>query len=124
MSAIAEFWDRLPRPLDPFASFKVKTGLLVGGAILLASFTFWIGASWQFRYALLAALATSLILTQFLAHGMTSPLRQMTAAARPWPAGTTACGFVLPHATKSANWQRHSIRWRPTSVRPTNTDAG
>ncbi|OBB88756.1 sensor histidine kinase [Mycolicibacterium peregrinum] len=77
-----ELWDRLPRPLDPFASFKVKTGLLVGGAILLASFTFWIGASWQFRYALLAALATSLILTQFLAHGMTSPLRQMTAAAR------------------------------------------
>ena len=82
MSVIAELWDRLPRPLDPFASFKVKTGLLVGGAILLASFTFWIGASWQFRYALLAALATSLILTQFLAHGMTSPLRQMTAAAR------------------------------------------
>ncbi|PRC54436.1 two-component sensor histidine kinase, partial [Mycobacterium sp. ITM-2017-0098] len=34
------------------------------------------------RYALLAALATSLILTQFLAHGMTSPLRQMTTAAR------------------------------------------
>lgn len=82
MSVIAELWDQLPRPLDPFASFKVKTGLLVGGAILLASFTFWIGASWQFRYALLAALATSLILTQFLAHGMTSPLRQMTAAAR------------------------------------------
>ncbi len=82
MSSMAELWDRLPRPLDPFASFKVKTGLLVGGAILLASFTFWVGASWQFRYALLAALATSLILTQFLAHGMTSPLRQMTTAAR------------------------------------------
>lgn len=87
MSAIAEFWDRLPRPLDPFASFKVKTGLLVGGAILLASFTFWIGASWQFRYALLAALAASLVLTQFLAHGMTSPLRQMTAAARAMAGG-------------------------------------
>ncbi len=66
----------------PFGSFKVKTGLLVGGAITLASFTFWIGASWQFRYALLAALATSLVFTQFVAHGMTSPLRQMTAAAR------------------------------------------
>jgi len=78
----ANWWDRLPRPLDPFGSFKVKMGLLVGGAITLAAFTFWIGASWQFRYALLAALATSLILTQFLAHGMTSPLRQMTAAAR------------------------------------------
>lgn len=82
MSSLAALWDRLPRPLDPFASFKVKTGLLVGGAITLASFTFWVGASWQFRYALLAALATSLIFTQFLAHGMTSPLRQMTAAAR------------------------------------------
>jgi signal transduction histidine kinase len=82
VSSLAAIWDRLPRPLDPFASFKVKTGLLVGGAITLASFTFWVGASWQFRYALLAALATSLIFTQFLAHGMTSPLRQMTAAAR------------------------------------------
>jgi signal transduction histidine kinase len=79
---MAALWDRLPRPLDPFASFKVKTGLLVGGAITLAAFTFWIGASWQFRYALLAALATSLVFTQFVAHGMTSPLRQMTAAAR------------------------------------------
>ncbi|MBB2992022.1 signal transduction histidine kinase [Mycolicibacterium iranicum] len=82
MSRLGEMWDRLPRPLDPFASFKVKTGLLVGSAITLAAFTFWIGASWQFRYALLAALATSLVLTQFLAHGMTSPLRQMTAAAK------------------------------------------
>jgi signal transduction histidine kinase len=79
---MATLWDRLPRPLDPFASFKVKTGLLVSGAITLAAFTFWIGASWQFRYALLAALATSLVFTQFVAHGMTSPLRQMTAAAR------------------------------------------
>lgn len=82
MTRLAAVWDRLPRPLDPFASFKVKMGLLVGGAITLAAFTFWIGASWQFRYALLAALATSLIFTQFMAHGMTSPLRQMTAAAR------------------------------------------
>ncbi|BDX30109.1 putative histidine kinase sensor of two-component system [Mycobacterium antarcticum] len=78
---LAAVWDRLPRPLDPFASFKVKMGLLVGSAITLAAFTFWIGASWQFRYALLAALATSLLITQLLAHGMTSPLRQMTAAA-------------------------------------------
>ncbi len=75
-------WDRLPRPLDPLASFKMKIGLLVASAITLAAFTFYIGASWQFRYALLAALVTSLVLTQFLAHGMTSPLRQMTTAAR------------------------------------------
>jgi len=79
---VRTMWERLPRPLDPFASFKVKTGLLVGGAITLAAFTFYLGASWQFRYALLAALATSLAFTQIVAHGMTSPLRQMTAAVR------------------------------------------
>ncbi len=79
---VRRLWDRLPRPLDPFASFKVKTALLVGAAIGLAAVTFWVGSEWQFRYALAVALATSLVLTQFLAHGMTSPLRQMTAAAR------------------------------------------
>jgi signal transduction histidine kinase len=82
VNRLAAWYDRLPRPLDRFASFKVKMGLLVGGAITLAAFTFWVGASWQFRYALLAALATSLALTQLLAHGMTSPLRHMATAAR------------------------------------------
>ena len=57
-----------------------SSGAAIISAITLAAFTFWLGASWQFRYALLAALATSLAITQFLAHGMTSPLRQMTAA--------------------------------------------
>ncbi len=74
--------NRLPRPLDPLRSFKLKVGVLVGGSLVAAGVTFWTGASWQFRYALLAALAVSLAVTQVLAHGMTSPLRQMTAAAR------------------------------------------
>jgi signal transduction histidine kinase len=82
MSRIGEAWDRLPRPLDPFASFKVKMGLLVVSAIALVAFIVWVGEGWRLRYTLLAALAASLLLTQFLAHGMTSPLRQMTAAAR------------------------------------------
>lgn len=82
MSRLGAAWDRLPRPLDPFASFKVKMGLLVVGAILLVAFIVWVGEGWRLRYTLLAALAASLVLTQFLAHGMTSPLRQMTAAAR------------------------------------------
>jgi signal transduction histidine kinase len=82
VSRLSAVWDRLPRPLDPFASFKMKMGLLVVGAIILVAFMFWIGAGWQIRYTLLAALAASLALTLFLAHGMTSPLRQMTAAAR------------------------------------------
>ncbi len=75
-------WDRVPRPLDPMRSFKVKVGILVTGALTLASMTFWLAAAWPFRYALLAALVVSLVLTQVLAHGMTSPLREMTAASR------------------------------------------
>ncbi|MFH5209488.1 ATP-binding protein [Antrihabitans sp. NCIMB 15449] len=75
-------WSWLPRPLDPLASFKAKVSVLVGGALLLASVTFWFVADWPFRYALLLALVVALVLTQLLAHGMTSPLREMTAAAQ------------------------------------------
>ncbi|MDH6677615.1 signal transduction histidine kinase [Rhodococcus sp. LBL1] len=76
-----------PRPLDPLRSFKAKTALLVGASLLLASLTFWITAQWQFRYALLAALVAALVVTQVLAHGMTSPLREMTAAAKAMATG-------------------------------------
>ncbi|MFI6428978.1 ATP-binding protein [Rhodococcus oryzae] len=76
-----------PRPLDPLRSFKAKTGLLVVASLFLASLTFWITAQWQFRFALLAALLAALAVTQVLAHGMTSPLREMTAAARAMATG-------------------------------------
>ena len=72
----------LPRPLDPLRSFKLKVSLVVGTVLVLASVVFWIGAGWQFRYTLLAALVVSLAATQFVAHGMTSPLREMTSAAK------------------------------------------
>lgn len=79
---IAEALRRFPRPLDPLRSFKLKVSLIVGIVLVVASVVFWIGAGWQFRYALLAALVMSLAATQVLAHGMTSPLREMTAAAK------------------------------------------
>ncbi|MFF2111015.1 HAMP domain-containing sensor histidine kinase [Rhodococcus koreensis] len=79
--------DRMPRPLDPLRSFKVKTGLLVVAALFFASLTFWVTARWPFRHALVLALLVSLAVTQILAHGMTSPLRSMTAAARAMATG-------------------------------------
>lgn len=82
MSGFAALWDRLPRPLDPLASFKAKMGLLVVGVIILIAFLFWVGTGWQIRHTLAVALVASLVFTLFLTHGMTSPLRQMTAAAR------------------------------------------
>ncbi|WP_043826799.1 HAMP domain-containing sensor histidine kinase [Rhodococcus opacus] len=77
----------MPRPLDPLRSFKVKTGLLVVAALFFASLMFWVTARWPFRYALVLALLVSLAVTQILAHGMTSPLRSMTDAARAMATG-------------------------------------
>ncbi|MGZ8176763.1 ATP-binding protein [Williamsia sp. SKLECPSW1] len=71
-----------PRPLDALRSFKVKTAVVVGVALFTSSLSFWVTAQWQFRYALLMALVVAFVVTWFLAHGMTSPLREMTGAVR------------------------------------------
>jgi signal transduction histidine kinase len=74
--------DRLPRPLDPFTSIKLKLGIVIlaSGSAGLAVFWFAIGSipTATSVTAIVLALATS----QVLAHGMTRPLREMTAAAR------------------------------------------
>lgn len=74
--------NRMPRPLDPMRSFKVKVALLVGLSLLASTVAFWAGSNWPLRYALLTALVVAVVVTQVLAHGMTSPLREMTAAAK------------------------------------------
>jgi signal transduction histidine kinase len=75
--------DLLPRPLDPLRSVKLKISVLLlasGGA---GALYLW----WQYRWLppaviILATLAIVLFTAQVLAHGMTRPLRAMTAAAR------------------------------------------
>lgn len=116
------WWDKLPRPLDPLASFKVKTTLLVGSAITLAAFTFWLGASWQFRWALLAALTTSMLFVQFLAHGMTSPAADDGRGTRDGAWRLQHPG-ARHHATRSVSSRRRSTRWPRISVRPTSIAA-
>lgn len=74
--------DVLPRPLDPFRSIKVKIGILVVAAIGAAMiyFTYWLGRPPP--VTIVIAMVIALVVTQILAHGMTSPLREMTTAAR------------------------------------------
>jgi signal transduction histidine kinase len=72
----------LPRPLDPLRSFKAKASLLVGLSLLASSAVLWILSDWPFRYAVGVAVVVAVVVVQLLAHGMTSPLREMTAAAR------------------------------------------
>ena len=83
--------SRLPdvRPLDRFRSIKIKLGVLVAATVTLASFITWIGLSYELgpSRTFPLAIAISLLLTQILARGMTSPLREMTHAARRMAAG-------------------------------------
>ncbi|MGH9003816.1 MAG: sensor histidine kinase [Acidimicrobiia bacterium] len=63
---------------------KTKLGVLavcnacIGGLLMVWGY----GLGFRGRITLPAALLISVVITQFLAHGMTSPLREMTAAAR------------------------------------------
>jgi signal transduction histidine kinase len=72
----------LPRPLDPVHSIKMKLGLILLGGMLagLAWFTLMLG--WLPFWTSVTAIVVALSTLQLLAHGLTSPLREMTAAAR------------------------------------------
>jgi signal transduction histidine kinase len=65
-------------------SIKIKLGVLavcnacVGGLMMVWGY----GLGFRGRITLPVALLISVMITQILAHGMTSPLREMTAAAR------------------------------------------
>lgn len=79
-------------PLQSIGSFKVKLGALVGISVLVAAGLGWLGSyaelsPWIFiPLTVVAALAV----TQVLARGMTSPLREMTMAAKAMAQGDYA----------------------------------
>ncbi len=78
--------DVVPRsaPLDQMRSVKAKLGLLVAVSTVLASVLAAVGAvgSVPVWLSIPVTVALALAVTQLLAVGMTSPLREMTAAAR------------------------------------------
>ncbi|RKR89387.1 HAMP domain-containing protein [Micromonospora pisi] len=74
--------DLLPRPLDPVRSIKVKLGILLVASGAAGLGLFWIGIGWIPPWTSATAIFVALLTSQVLAHGMTSPLREMTAAAR------------------------------------------
>jgi signal transduction histidine kinase len=72
------------RPLDFLGSIKLKLGVVIVAAVAVAVTAVWlgnrVGLSFLVGGAVAAALALGLV--QFLAHGMTFPLREMVDAAR------------------------------------------
>jgi signal transduction histidine kinase len=81
-------WGDL-RPLDFARSIKVKLAILVAATVTLAASITWFGLVNKFdvQVTFPVAILISLALTQLLARGMTSPLREMTAAAKAMAGG-------------------------------------
>ncbi|MDO5739044.1 MAG: DUF4173 domain-containing protein [Ornithinimicrobium sp.] len=79
----SESLPAVDRPLDGVASIKVKIALLVALSILTAVVMMQVGrnAGVPWWLTLPVTLAAALGVTQWLARGMTSPLREMTSAA-------------------------------------------
>ncbi|MEJ3749439.1 HAMP domain-containing sensor histidine kinase [Actinomycetes bacterium KLBMP 9797] len=78
----AALLDLLPRPLDPVRSIKLKLGIVVVCSGAAGMTYFWYATDWLPRVTSTIAICVALMTSQILAHGMTSPLREMTAAAR------------------------------------------
>jgi signal transduction histidine kinase len=70
-------------PLARFTSLKMKLGVVIVVAILVTLATMVVAAhlGLEMRYGALAAIVLSLVSVQFVARGMTSPLRAMAKAA-------------------------------------------
>src|SRR5207249_6834267 len=74
--------ELLPRPLDPLRSITLKISILPLGSGAAGAVYLWLEYRWLPPLATtLVALAIVLLTAQVLAHGMTRPLREMTAAA-------------------------------------------
>ena len=71
------------RPLDRLSSIKVKFGVVivatVAGTVVVLATGFRVGLPLELRTLVAAVIALAIV--QFLARGMTSPLREMAAAA-------------------------------------------
>ncbi|MFC5060086.1 HAMP domain-containing sensor histidine kinase [Saccharothrix xinjiangensis] len=84
VSAVAEL---LPRPLDPVRSIKLKIGILLVAAFAAGFAFFWHRIGWLPPGTTVGTMAIVVLTSQVLAHGMTRPLREMTAAVRAMRAG-------------------------------------
>lgn len=77
------------RPLDRLGSIKTKLGVLVAVTVAVAATLSVVGARLELSpvFTIPGAILVALVVTQVLASGMTSPLREMTAAARTMATG-------------------------------------
>jgi signal transduction histidine kinase len=76
-------WDEL-RPYDPFRSIKAALQLLVVVSVLITTLLVFLAihSATELRVITIFSIIASLLITQFVALGLTAPLTEMTAVAR------------------------------------------
>jgi signal transduction histidine kinase len=76
-------WEAL-RPLDPFRSVKAALGALVILSVAITTVLILMAyrSAIELRVIAIIAIIASLLVTQFVAHGLAAPVTEMTAAAR------------------------------------------
>lgn len=82
VNRVVELLRMLPRPLDPVRSIKLKLGIVVVASGATALTFFWWQIGWLPPATATMAILLALFTSQVLAHGMTRPLRAMTASAK------------------------------------------
>jgi signal transduction histidine kinase len=77
------FWEGV-RPLDPYRSVKAALGALVIVTVAITTLLTIVAvhSAIELRVIALLAVIASLVVTQFVAHGLAEPLDEMTDAAR------------------------------------------
>ncbi len=76
-------WDAL-QPVDPFRSIKAALGMLVISSVILTTLLVIVAirSETELRVITIFSIIGSMLLMQYVANGLTSPLREMTAVAK------------------------------------------
>jgi signal transduction histidine kinase len=79
----ARAWAAL-RPWDPWRSIKAALQALVVVSVLITTVLIYVAthSATEIRIITIFSIIASLLITQFVAHGLTAPLREMTLVAR------------------------------------------
>ncbi|MER0240954.1 HAMP domain-containing sensor histidine kinase [Streptomyces sp. HSW2009] len=78
-AALSWLWEAL-RPLDPYRSVKAALGALVIVSVIITTLLVFVAvrSETELRIITIFSIIASLLVTQFVAHGLTAPLYEMT----------------------------------------------
>ncbi|KUJ64408.1 ATPase [Streptomyces albus subsp. albus] len=78
-AAWSRLWEAL-RPIDPYRSVKAALGALVIGSVIITTLLVFVAArsDTELRIITIFSIIASLLITQFVAHGLSAPLDEMT----------------------------------------------